>query len=381
MRAPVTRILVNFSPLKSGGGQNVALNFLIGLEELQLGDRSLFFLVAKGSKVHGFLADSSKYEYFVAPRNPLLRIVYERFCAARIIKRKEIDVVYTYFGFGFFGPGIAQVCGSADSNLYYPEVDFWSGHSMFTRARKWLIDKYRLYGVTASDGVVFENEAILSRARTVRGIRNGVVIKPSIASYEGHEPFELPKSVPLVAKKVLFLCGWHLNKNFMIIPRLAKEMMSDGLEWHFILTAPADESYWHTRFKSELRRFDVESQVSVTGPIDKRHLPSLYEQVDYVMLLSKLESFSNNIIEAWAFERPLIVANEEWALSACGDAARFVDRDNAAEIAVNLHDLASDQKLAASIVDKGTRQLGKHPLINERIRQELAYVEEVANTH
>ena len=68
-------------------------------------------------------------------------------------------------------------------------------------------------------------------------------------------------------------------------------------------------------------------------------------------------------------------------MSACGDAACFVDRDDAVDIARRLMELASDDKLVSEIVDEGKRQLERHPSIIERIRQELAYVEEVAKTH
>jgi glycosyltransferase involved in cell wall biosynthesis len=368
------RILINLSTLKGGGGQNVAMNFLMGLRHVDLSGVELSFLVAKDSAPHRYLEESRSYPFHVSPRKPVERIIFERFTASRAIARDGIDIVYSYFGFGLFGRKVKQVSGSADSNLYFPEIDFWEGITGIGRLKKFFIDHYRIFGIKSAFAVVYENEALRERAETLFRLPRVKFIKPSIAVDETGDRYVMPESVLANASKALFLCGWQLNKNIMRIPAIAAELKRMGQPVHFVLTAPADGSSTHVAFMAKVAERGVDDMVSIVGSVDKRQLASLYEQVDFVMMLSKLESFSNNIIEAWAFKRPLIVASEDWARSICKDAAVYVDRNSPADIAAKLAQLRGDTALAADVVGRGSRELASYPTIEERIREELQYL-------
>ena len=68
------------------------------------------------------------------------------------------------------------------------------------------------------------------------------------------------------------------------------------------------------------------------GQINHYELKNLYKNIDYVFLLSQLESFSNNIIESWYFRKLLIVSNEEWSRSICKEGACYVERNSIEDI-------------------------------------------------
>lgn len=371
------KILINFGPIKSGGGQNVALNFLLGLSEVDLSDRTLVFVVASGSETHRFLAAQEKFRFIVAPRNPVLRLLFERIYISRYIRKNRVDVVYSYFGSGLFGPGVLQVCGSAESNLYYPEVDFWAEYRGFGRLKKFIVDKYRSAGIRRCQGVIYENEALLGRASRVLGVSNGVVIRPSIVEVCGTGEFSLEGRTQQPEQSGLFLCGWQLNKNVLAIPEIARELQQRGQNWHFILTAPPDGSSLHRKFVGKVDECGVAELVTIVGPVAKGQLPSVYGQIDFVFLLSKLESFSNNIIEAWHFGKPLVVSNEDWAKAICGDAAIYVDRDSPCSIAEVLVETVRNPARIDAVVSAGRSQLQRFPAISERIRMELKFVESV----
>lgn len=366
-------VLVNCGPLKEGGGQNVALNFIYSIVEQKNSNVEFVFLVVKGSRVES-LVKSSGFEYILVPRKPLLRIMFELIKGRQICNTLHVDIIYSYFGFGFFPTNIPQVSGAADSNLFFPEVDFWVGYRGLERYKKILIDKYRIWGLKRSAGVIFENETLEERGRRMFSLRNTVYIKPSFnvpSQAAVFEPFSWATQCDGIG---LFLCGWQLNKNIMMIPKLAFEAKKRGIHFHFLLTAPEDGSKLHLLFKREIEKFDVEDSVHIIGPVNKEALSSLYNQVRCVFLLSLLESFSNNIIEAWFFERPLIIADEEWARSICGDAALYVNRGCPEEIVDAIELVCRRDPLVLSVLDASSLLLKTHPTSDEKAKKELEFL-------
>ena len=370
-------ILINFSTLKTGGGQNVGLNFLHSVLKLKPSNVKLSYLIAKDSDIHKFAVDNDLEILAVLPRNPVLRILKEFFVVNRRLLKAHVDVIYSYFGVGFFTKKIPQVSGSADSNLYFPEVDFWKHYRGVKRISKWFIDKYRIWGIKHSSAVVFENQAMERNGRDLFGLTNTCLIKPSVNFQMQEQHYELPFKKSAGTSIGLFLCGWQLNKNIMLIPKLARVFKDKGVDFRFILTAPDNESSVCEEFKKRVEIEGVKDRIFIVGSVAKSKLSSLYSQVDFVFLLSLLESFSNNIIEAWYFGKPLVVADEEWSRSICSDGACYVNRDDPYQIASRIFSLLKETKTNA-LVEKGKRQLDAYPSIDERTMQELEYVKSIA---
>ena len=128
---------------------------------------------------------------------------------------------------------------------------------------------------------------------------------------------------------------------------------------------------------SKINNHKVEEYFKFIGRVNKDNIPSLYSQIDVVYLLSKLESFSNNIIEAWYFNKPLIVADEEWARAICENSAVYVNRDDAYEIMQATLKVLGDRDLVADKLANGEKILDSYPAIDERVDLELSYLTEV----
>ena len=126
---------------------------------------------------------------------------------------------------------------------------------------------------------------------------------------------------------------------------------------------------------SLVEKYDVQNMISLIGPVSKLGLPKLYGQIDFVFLLSKLESFSNNIIEAWYFSRPLIIADELWSRAICNDAASYVPRNDVHAISDQIMLLAHDSQLVLDLTSRGKSALSQYPNIQERLKQELEFLD------
>ena len=369
------KVLLNLSTLKKGGGQNVALNFLHSLENLGLLNDNFHFFVAEDSAPLKFLSKNKGDNYTVLPSNPVKRILFELFSSKKILSAKKIDIIYTYFGIGMFTKKIPQISGSADSNLYFPEINFWTHYKGISRLKKWIVDSYRIWGLKRADAVVFENELMLERSKELFGLKETTFIKPSINMDVSSRDLELLE----VSNKPrgLFLCGWQLNKNIMLIPEIALHLKKNDIPFEFAITAPIDKSDMHLKFLDLVKQNNVEEYIKIIGSVKKEELASLYQKIDFVFLLSKLESFSNNIIEAWFYKKLLIISNELWAKSICKESALYVERDDSKMIADEIVRALKNDEIRSQIIKNASKEILDYPTINERTIAELNYIRQV----
>ena len=164
----------------------------------------------------------------------------------------------------------------------------------------------------------------------------------------------------------------------MIIPDLIQVMREQGKKLEVVITvSQEDTNPIAIQFKEKLNKMQVSEYVHMVGRVDRKDLSALYRNVDYVFLLSRLESFSNNIIEAWYFRKPLVISDEEWAHGICKDAAIYVDRDNPYKIANEIIS-ANKSGYYKDVINRGEEEYKSYPSINERTGQELEYVKQIA---
>ena len=376
-------IIVNLSHLIKGGGQNVGLNFLLTLQELQLKDNYIF-LVPQKSNIEK-IVKSLGVEYITFPSNAISRIIKEIFILPTLIKKYKINLVYTYFGFTVLNRNVIQICGNAVSNIFYPEIKFWSEYQGCQLFKRKLIDKYRMWGVKRAHGVIFENMEMKNRAVNMFGLdkKKVVFIRPSIfenySSKNDHSHNDIKKNSSNKLR-LLFLCGWQLNKNVMRIPEIALELAKYTEDFEIVLTAPKDYSKNHIIFERKVKDLGVYKYINHLGIIDKINLASLYKSIDIVLLLSKLESFSNNIIEAWFYKKPLLITDSDWSRSICKEAAFYVDRDNIQNIAKSVIFIANNANNSINkCILRGTAELKKYPTLKDKTILELAFIKKIYN--
>lgn len=369
------KILLNLATLKKGGGQNVGLNLIKCLISKEYDLSKFYFVVAKQSSIEFQLIENGLKNFISVSNNPIKRMFFELTCGGKIIKKHKIDVVYTLFGIGLYPKRCKQISGSADSNIFFPEINFWKGYKGIGRLKKRIIDQYRVNALKRADAVVFENEAMLKRSQTLFKLKNTLFSKPSINYDFPSDKLDLPELDDSLVG--LFLCGWQRNKNYMIIPELLYEFKRRSIDFHILFTASKLEEKPYREFISKVKEFRVEDRITLLESVKKTELKSLYESVDYVFLLSKLESFSNNIIESWFFRKPLIIADEEWSRSICKDAAVYVDRNSTNNIVEKVLGIEKEKSNKEILLEKSKEILKMYPTMQEKVNLELNYIRSV----
>ena len=369
------RVLLNLATLKNGGGQNVGLNFIRCLLNEKKDLSKFLFVAANGSAIESELVENNIGNRISVPNNALKRMLFEVFNGKNIVKKYKIDIIYTMFGIGLYPKSCAQVSGSADSNIFFPEIDFWKGYKGLAKVKRKLVDKYRIYALKRADAVVFENEAILNRSKSIYNLKCTFYSKPSISQVFKDNKLDLPNIEDFHVG--LFLCGWQPHKNFMIIPELLKKFKDNNINFKIILTAPLDYSKYHLDFESKLKLFEVEDYVIMPGTVNHSELKDLYSRSDFIFLLSKLESFSNNIIESWFFKKVLVITDAEWSISICKESACYVQRNSADDIFAKVNELIKDIKKQEELISISSKLLLDYPTIEGKVKSELQYLKKI----
>ena len=373
------QILINLSTLKAGGGQNVGLNFV---NSLIYGDFKLdnfHFVVAKNSEIEKLLISNKITSFTSFPKYAILRIIYEILFGSYLCKKNNIDIIYTLFGYGLYPKKIRQVIGMADSNLFFPEINFWSDFTGISLIKKQLIDKFRIFGLSRSSGIIFENPALEKRFKKIFDFSSETItIYPSINLKNLKSSIDISKKINFKDSRIgLFLCGWQKHKGIFKIPDIAFELKKQDVKYNFIITAPINNSKIHNDFMAKVQKLNVKEYISIIGPVKQTQLMTLYNQVDIVFLISKLESFSNNIIEAWAFKKLLIVSDSEWAHSICGNAAIYVNRESAIEISNKVIDVINKFDDFSHIIENGKINLANFNNIFQKTKKEIEFVKKI----
>jgi glycosyltransferase involved in cell wall biosynthesis len=370
------KILLNFIPIKKGGGQQVATSFINVLSQNNLG-QGFFFLVTSGTHIDNLLKEL-KFDNVVRINPGLLsRLYFEQIELKSIVVKYSIDLIFTMFGPGLPPVGVPAVVGCAYSNLFFPEIDFWKRNSYVKKLKLKLIDKFRLKRTLAANGIIFENEAMRNRAISLFDYpaKKCVFIKPSI-SIKKPDKQVTNQFILKPGFKILLLTGWHPNKNIDRVPYILNELKQLNPEalFNFVITVKNDDPQT-IALMATAKQLGIDDHIECIGAITPEAVPALFDEVDAVLLISVLESFSNNIIEAWTYEKPLIISDLEWATEICKDAALYVPPDNEKEIAKRILNLYSDKEYYQTLVAKGSEQLLTYPDPVEKVELQLSFID------
>lgn len=372
------KILLNVYPVQSGGGQQVASNFIKIIANNSYG-HNWYVFVGEGSELDR-LATS------IISDNRILRIPYsysKRLTAGNAIKnfinKNAIDIVYNYAP-KLPSQHLPQVVRSVYSNLYFPEIPFWTGYGLFETIKKKIIDYFRLRGTLKANGLIFENEAMQERAISLFGypLQDTAYVAPSVTDFDTtFRSAEYDKLNEIKAFKILYLSSWHLNKNIHLLPKVAHELKVQRIPVTFVLSLDRFNEKVKDYLIYPIEELNVSEYFSFIGKVEAKHVHQVVSASDAMILLSKLECFSSNVMEAFHFKKPLIISNEEWALKACNNAALYVNRDNVEDITNHIIRLVKDPTFQEELIERGTLRLKEFNTPEQKVEKQVAFLEKI----
>lgn len=374
-------ILLNFIPLKSGGGVQVGLDFIE--QAKRHGTRHEWHLVATAGTAIAATRESGNVRVAkVVPNGLAARLWFEHVECKELVRAIKPAVIYTQFGPHWPGVRAANVVGCAYSNLFYPEVDFWGSLPFLQRVVRKTVDVFRGKRLFAADAVIFETEDLAERAVRIFKLPQERVhcVRPSVSSLvtpasEHRQTRERCATIPK-GFRVLLLASYQPHKNIDLLPDVAKVLK----ERHrcddvvFVVTLPPEHP-GTKQLLARARALDVERQIHNFGPVPHEGCAELYKECDAVLLPSSLESFSNTIAEAWTMRKPLVISDLDWARSCCGEGAVYVRYRDSGDIAQKLVRLKENPDEARAVSERGRQVQATYPSPEQRFLQYLALIE------
>ncbi len=361
------KVYVNLVPIVVGGGLQNAINFLLNLDSKELQVNELIVIIRDNDTLVETCKDY-RYEYIVIGNTFWARLKYELF----FFIGKQKSIIFTLFGTKpILSWDTKTITGCAYSNLFYPKIDFWGYLSPVKKTIKKLKDLYRYLNVKSSDVVIFETDLLTKKAIEEFSFSRDdtYTVKMAVSSIVNKGEEHIDFNIENKKFNILYLGSAHPNKRQHLLPNIVKSMLESGLNNFCFLLTMDEKSSYAKEVLNLVAEMNLKEYIVNLGPVEHHKVANLIEQCDAMINIARLESFSNNFVEAWQMEKVLFVTDDEWAKDSCGNAAVYLDVDNKKSLSLKMKKVMEDKSFYANIIEEGRKQLNTYPNPKEKISQ------------
>lgn len=368
------KLMVDCTPLHSGGGVQVAIAFLLNLQQRNEIDWTTLVPERMRAMLPGCLQEDERLHFIRKDgRSDVFRI---RSALKRLENGFSPDAVFTVFGPPYFNAQAPHIVGFGRSDiLYKPLVRV----DLRTRAIHAITNRLRFRQLKKSDHLVVETETIRRRLARVLNVSDekiaviGNSLNPVLAR---HSPEKPPARGPFA---LLIPSTYYPHKNLEIVPEVAKSLtsLSPSLDFEFQFTLKADDAPWQSIAK-QADKLGVGHRLKTLGPLTLDQLAGAYKAGSAVFLPTVREASTAVYPESFHFERPLVTSDLDFARELCGEAALFVPPFDAAAIARTIATLTNSPDLIQDLVAKGRRHLeNTYPDQNQKFELQIELLRRV----
>lgn len=376
------KVLVNATTCVIGGGVQVASAFISqAIRDTQGCD----FRFAVSERVMQNLNSAIQHNKRIIMAAPSPARPCDGTAARKTLRSLEAefrpDVVFTVFGPAYLRFDSPHVCGFANPWVLQRSDIAMSILNPIERLRVLAECIYKKNNLYANDYYWVETElAKQGLLRLLNIPATCVRVIPNVYS----DIFE-EASQKVYARsdnnnvRIFCLAAPYPHKNLKIIPAIASALnkKANAKYFRFIVTLPLDgpevRSFW-----MKAKELNVVDMIENAGILKLQDCPQWYGTSDIVILPTLLEVFSATYLEAMVMGKPIVTTNLDFAHDICGDAAIYYEPFSAHGAAAAIEEIAGDQCLYRSLVQKGKVQLTKYPSPIEKYQMTVAWLKEVA---
>lgn len=358
-------VLFDLGAIKTGGGIQLAVNFLSLLDRQKASNVNIFLVIPEIGELSKLTLRGKYSGVFVSPNPFIKRFLFEYGYLQQQIRLHKIHHIFTFFGSGLpHPPTVRSVVTVAYPVICYPESDYWNYASMKDQVYIRPLNILRRSRLKKASAIIAETTVMRSKlAQSIRyPLENIVVIPPTSSQYV--KPLVGQRRVP--SRRFLFISDTSSHKNLWRLPAIAECMLARGTtEFMFVLTCTR-ETYIKSLKQPLTNEGLVDAHFTFLGSIPPQRIMEAYKQADIVVSLSDLESFSNNYMEAWAVKLPLVASDRDFARNICADSALYVEPHRPNHVAEHLILISEDLCLQDRLVKAGEERLSLLPSPQQR---------------
>ena len=361
------KLLIDLSPIKSGGGAQLALNFIEFIRHESNLDVPLMILV---SDKFPFLDRLDGIDYLITPSSTLRRLAFENITLQRLIKEKFITHIYTFFGAGLPKiQGVRQVVGVAYPIICNDDSVYWKNLPLKNYISKKIQNAFRKFRLRKADALIFETEVMRNRCTKV-------------LNYEQNKAFIIPptptKFLTACQKgsedshtvRFLFLSGLDRHKNLWRLVEVARKLdeQYETPPCQFVISV--EKQNFLNAYQQEIYRSDlniIDHYFEFVGHVRQNEITSIYAKTDVVVNISDLESFSNNYMEAWLTKKPIFASDRDFSKSICGDSAIYVEPHDINSIVNGINQFIGGDVDTHALIAEGEKRLEQLPSLEQRL--------------
>jgi len=157
--------------------------------------------------------------------------------------------------------------------------------------------------------------------------------------------------------KVLCPTRYYEHKNLEILLHIAKLIKQQQLPIRIYLTISPKHGEKAKQLLKEINEKYMEEILINIGQVSHRSISEFIKKADAILLPSILESFSLTCIEAWHYEKPLLVSDLDTFKSACGEAACYFDPFSPEDILNVIKTISIQSEKRIQLVRNGNERL------------------------
>ncbi|MBI2826023.1 MAG: glycosyltransferase family 4 protein [Planctomycetia bacterium] len=342
------KILLNTTPLNSGGALQVATSFI---REVLRDPQGIDWRFATSRIVHEQMrrfhpAPIPHEEVF--EDSPATSSQVRRALMAHEARVRP-DLVFTICGPAYVQFAAPHLLGAGNPWVAHADIH---AYRVLSFPREWITTFlraiYRAYWYRRCDMLVVQTEYVRQGYHRRVGLpldRIAVVSNTCGKHYldkGGLRPF------PARGSRVRILCfsAPYKHKRIEIIAQVAKELEArrPQIDFEFVTTLKDDEPLL-AELNRRAKALAVESRINNIGPVAVADGPELYRTCDICFLPTVLECFSATYPEAMAMGLPIVTSNLGFLRDVCREAALYFPPDDAAAAAVRIVELVDDEAL------------------------------------
>ncbi|HAS6211401.1 TPA: glycosyltransferase [Vibrio vulnificus] len=355
------KLLVDFSPIKSGGGAQLAINFLKFFKS-----DCEFDVLISDSFPYNINELNLECNVITSSAKILPRFFFENYRYKKIVYNNNYTHVYTFFGAGL--PkinGVKQVTGVAYPIICNDDSPYWDFLPSLFKFKKKIVNFVRKKRLKTADHIIFETEVMQSRCCDVLNfnIRNTTVLAPT--------PSFFIKTAKVIDRreitKFLILAGLDYHKNIWRIVQLLPELKKNNVRVEFVLSSTkAQLLSFYRNLINDVNEELINEFFEFRGHIQADKIQEVYDDIDVVMNIADLESFSNNYMEAWVAGKPILASDRDFARHICKESAYYVEPHDRDSLLSGIVKFANNELDTRAMVMQGKLNLSNLPVFEER---------------